>query len=71
MVASGATPDSGSRRPMRSRSSEAALRLKVRISTWSGRSAARSGSVLEMTASTSVCVFPVPGPASTSSGPPG
>jgi len=51
---------------IRSRSSSAALRLKVRTRTSSG---AQPSATRATTASTSVVVFPVPGPASTSNGP--
>ena len=53
----------------RSRSCSAALREKVSASTWSGRAPRRS--IRSAMASTRVVVLPVPGPASTSSGPPG
>src|SRR3954452_23184896 len=52
----------------RSRSCSAALRENVSASTWSGR--APRPSMRSTIASTSVVVLPVPGPASTSSGPP-
>lgn len=71
MVACG-TPARGagevpSRADIRSRSSIAALRLKVSTRI---RSGSVPCSIRRATASTSVVVFPVPGPASTSSGPP-
>ena len=53
---------------MRSRSSAAALRLKVRTRIRSGEMPRRS--IRSATAATIVVVLPVPGPASTSSGPP-
>src|SRR5712672_1773209 len=53
---------------MRSRSSPAALRLKVRTRIRSG--AMPRFSIRSATAATIVVVLPVPGPASTSSGPP-
>src|SRR5580693_748379 len=53
---------------MRSRSSAAALRLKVSTRIRSGAMPRRS--IRSATAATIVVVFPVPGPASTSSGPP-
>ena len=58
-----------SRAVMRARSSAAALRLKVSTSTCSGVSPRCSTRCT--TDSTSVVVLPVPGPASTSRGPPG
>ncbi len=53
---------------MRDRSSAAARRPNVSTSTCSGSAPAATRAT---TASTSVVVLPVPGPASTSSGPPG
>ncbi len=64
MVVCGALP---SRTAIRSRSSIAALRLNVSTRIRSG-SVPRS--IRRATDSTSVVVLPVPGPASTSSGPP-
>ena len=57
-----------SRAVTRSRSCSAALRLKVSASTDSGGTPRFS--MRSTIASTSVVVLPVPGPASTSSGPP-
>ena len=57
-----------SRAVTRSRSCSAALRLKVSASTDSGSAPRRS--TRSTIASTRVVVLPVPGPASTSSGPP-
>lgn len=67
MVACGAGAEAPRRPDIRSRSSIAALRLKVSTRIRSG-SVPRS--IRRATASTSVVVLPVPGPASTSSGPP-
>src|SRR4051812_34335341 len=58
-----------SRAVTRSRSCSAALRPKVSASTESGEAPRRS--IRSTIASTNVVVLPVPGPASTSNGPPG
>ena len=68
MRASGSLVARPSRAVMRARSSAAARRPKVSTSTCSGSAPA---AIRATTASTSVVVLPVPGPASTSSGPPG
>ena len=68
MRASGSRIVLATRPVIRVRSSAAALRLKVRTRICSGSTPA---SIRAATASTIVVVFPVPGPASTSSGPPG
>ena len=57
-----------SRPAMRSRSSSAALRLNVSTSTRAGSTC--RASMRWATVSTMVAVLPVPGPASTSNGPP-
>ena len=67
MRASGSLVARPSRVVMRVRSSAAARRPKVSTSTCSGSAPA---SIRATTASTTVVVLPVPGPASTSSGPP-
>ena len=68
MRASGSRMVRATRPVMRVRSSAAALRLKVRTRICSGSMPA---SIRAATASTIVVVLPVPGPASTSSGPAG
>src|SRR5580693_6144390 len=67
-MASGSRVVRRSRAVIRSRSSAAALRLKVSTSTRSGSRPRRS--IRSATAATMVVVLPVPGPASTSRGPP-
>jgi hypothetical protein len=66
--ASGSRMVRATRLVMRVRSSAAALRLNVRTRICSGSTPA---SIRAATASTIVVVLPVPGPASTSSGPAG
>ena len=68
MRASGSRIVRPTRAVIRVRSSAAALRLKVRTRICSGSTPA---SMRAATASTIVVVLPVPGPASTSSGPDG
>ena len=67
MRATGSRMVRPTRAVIRVRSSAAAFRLKVRTSRRSGSAPA---SIRVATASTIVVVFPVPGPARTSSGPP-
>src|SRR4051794_13624397 len=68
-MAAGVTTVRPSRPAMRVRGSAAARRENVSTSTEPGAAPRRA--IRSTTASTSVVVLPVPGPASTSSGPPG